>query len=902
MGCKSSAGFLNLLGSVTPLSPLFFGVPLKWQGILGTMSFPLSLCLLALFFVYSVSVSIAEVLIISLDAGILLFLQNNDNSNAPIVNVKLIGSDNYKMWLTAIRIALKGKHKIGFVDGTYVIPVTSPILSQQWERSNLLAREPLPDVKEAFNVVSREESHRGLHLNSGSSGKAKPTSFVAKSNNLKINDFKRGLNSTNRGNNPNLLCKKCGLIRHTIERCSEIIGYPASFKRNPNLVKHGGNSNRRPFNGNAEAQRGASTSTRSTTFNNAFTKEQMMKILSLINENPNGNANANMASMRSTFFNGNGSLVEMSGSRSGIESQSRTNNGDEPQTVRKSSRVSNLPSKFNNFILPSNKKYGIEKHMNYSKLSTMNFCSATNLHKSVEPKSYIKAVQDKHWVEAMNNDMEALFINNTWVLTYLPVNIKTIGYLPPGYYDKSETKGVFLALLVYVDEIVVTGNNTEELEKFKLFLASKFQIKDLGTLKYFLGIKFLENKNGLCLSQRKYYLELLCDYGLLACKHAATPMQQNVSLSHEDTEKDKKLKSLTGYQKLIGKLIYLSVTRPDISYVVHCLSQHMHSPLQSHFTVGLRVLRYLKISPGAGIQFYHGNSLGLHAFSDADWAKCLATRKSILGPVWGCDRLVSRANVIENQVMAISVISVSSDSSEESVGTPAGRVILFGTIPTTIPDTTPTISPPTTHTDTTVTPTEIPTVLPTVLPTVPPSPDHTPALPDITPASPDYSPASDTESDPSEDPSSDHIPPLPAISPFLSSADDTTDSDTPDTPPSPTHGTPFTEITPSTQRSPVVPRRRVMILAPGQPIPYCRPYRYHLNGPLHMLTARKRVGPLPTHRLAVKHSVDHSSSDYFSLDDSARDSSSDSSSEASSDFHSDVSSDSSLRHSLPDHL
>ncbi|GJV02312.1 hypothetical protein Tco_1335881 [Tanacetum coccineum] len=169
------------------------------------------------------------------------------------------------------------------------------------------------------------------------------------------------------------------------------------------------------------------------------------------------------------------------------------------------------------------------------------------------------------------------------------------------------------------------------------------------------------------------------------------------------------------------------------------------------------------------------------------------------------------------------------------------------------------MSPPTTHTDTTVTPTEIPTVLPTVLPTVPPSPDHTPALPNITLASPDYSLASDTESNPSEDPSSDHIPPLPAISPFLSSANDTTDSDTPDTPPSPTY-------------------------APGQPIPYRRPYRYHLNGPLHMLTARKRVGPLPTHRLVVRHFVDHSSSDYFSLNDSARYSSLDSSSKASSIF------------------
>nr|GEZ70985.1 hypothetical protein [Tanacetum cinerariifolium] len=196
--------------------------------------------------------------------------------------------------------------------------------------------------------------------------------------------------------------------------------------------------------------------------------------------------------------------------------------------------------------------------------------------------------------------------------------------------------------------------------------------------------------------------------------------------------------------------------------------------------------------------------------------------------------------------MAISVVSVSSDSSEESVRTPTERVILFSTIPTTIPDTIPTISPPATHTDTI----DIPTIAPT-----------TPLSPDYTPASPDYSPAPNTEFDPSKDTPSDHIPLLPAISPFLSSTDDTTDSDTPDTPSSPTHGIPFTEITSSTQRSPVIPRRRVIILAPGQPIPH----------------------------------------DYFSPDDSARDYSLDSSSEASSDFHSDASSDSSSRHSLSDH-
>nr|GEW30763.1 hypothetical protein [Tanacetum cinerariifolium] len=155
---------------------------------------------------------------------------------------------------------------------------------------------------------------------------------------------------------------------------------------------------------------------------------------------------------------------------------------------------------------------------------------------------------------------------------------------------------------------------------------------------------------------------------------------------------------------------------------------------------------------------------------------------------------------------------------------------------------------------------------------------------------------------PSEDPSSDHIPPLPAISPFLSSIDDSSNINIPDTPPSPTHGTPFTETTLSTQRSPAVFgsfRRRVMVLAPGQPIPHGRPYCYHLNGPVHMMTARKRVRPLPTHHLVVRHSVDYSSLDHFASDDSLRDSSSSSSLETSSNSYLDDLSDPSSDHSLP---
>ncbi|GKG25708.1 ribonuclease H-like domain-containing protein, partial [Tanacetum coccineum] len=86
----------------------------------------------------------------------------------------------------------------------------------------------------------------------------------------------------------------------------------------------------------------------------------------------------------------------------------------------------------------------------------------------------------------------------------------------------------------------------------------------------------------ICLNQRKYVLDLLTDYGMLACKPAKTPMMSKFSISNEATDVDPLLDNIVDYQKLRGKLIYLTNTMLDISYAVHCLSQFMHAPLKSH--------------------------------------------------------------------------------------------------------------------------------------------------------------------------------------------------------------------------------------------------------------------------------------------------------------------------------
>nr|XP_043639644.1 uncharacterized mitochondrial protein AtMg00810-like [Erigeron canadensis] len=174
------------------------------------------------------------------------------------------------------------------------------------------------------------------------------------------------------------------------------------------------------------------------------------------------------------------------------------------------------------------------------------------------------------------------------------------------------------------------GNSVDEIEKCKLFLSTKFSIKDLGKLRYFLGIEVLDEQDGLCITQRKYCLDLLTEFGLLGCKPSQTLIETRLVLDNDDI-KGAPLRNITKYQKLIGKLIYLTFTRPDIAYVVHILSQLMHNPHDLHFKLAMRVIRYLKGSPGKGIFFKKEGNLSLSAFVDSNWAKKVTTRKSITG-------------------------------------------------------------------------------------------------------------------------------------------------------------------------------------------------------------------------------------------------------------------------------
>ncbi|GKA41180.1 ribonuclease H-like domain-containing protein [Tanacetum coccineum] len=315
----------------------------------------------------------STVLINNLDVGNPLHVQNSDNSSSVIIPFKLLGTENYIIWSSVVKLALQSRNKYGFVDGTHLREsyATSDVLSAQWDtcnamvltwimnavsqdvyiglvyfenvtyvwkefketydkadgsvvynllqtintctcevkcscdaskelglhqqlmklmqflmglddcyqpvKSSLLTRDPLSKVKDAYHVVSREESHRGVPESSGViESKMNASSFAAKSfNNGNNNSNRRSYNNANnntigdvpnnRGSNPNLNCKNYKKIGHTIERCYELFGFPTGFKRSSNLMK---------------------------------------KLLSLINETPSASIHANMAG-KASFFNGN---------------------------------------------------------------------------------------------------------------------------------------------------------------------------------------------------------------------------------------------------------------------------------------------------------------------------------------------------------------------------------------------------------------------------------------------------------------------------------------------------------------------------------------------------------------------------------------------------------------------
>ncbi|KAF7835572.1 Copia protein [Senna tora] len=197
-----------------------------------------------------------------------------------------------------------------------------------------------------------------------------------------------------------------------------------------------------------------------------------------------------------------------------------------------------------------------------------------------ESKNTVEALSQPHWRSAMAHEFQALLKNKTWKL-------------------------LTVFILVYVDDILITGNDSSYLKEFVRRLNSTFALKDLGSLYYFLGFEVQRDASGIYLNQSKYILDLLKKFKMADCAMAPTPMVTGRKFT---SGKGKLIEDPYLYRRAMGSLQYLTNTRPDIAFAVSKLSQFLAQPTKTHFQ-GVKRFRYLKGTSELSLHFKPSRAL-----------------------------------------------------------------------------------------------------------------------------------------------------------------------------------------------------------------------------------------------------------------------------------------------------
>jgi hypothetical protein len=185
---------------------------------------------------------------------------------------------------------------------------------------------------------------------------------------------------------------------------------------------------------------------------------------------------------------------------------------------------------------------------------------------------------------------------------------------------------------VYVDDLIITGDSVQEIEFFKAQMQEKFSMSDLGKLSYYLGIEVSQEKGKITLCQTSYATKVLEKCGMRDCNPVLIPMDPRQKLSKESSNPPV---DSTMYRSMVGSLLYLLHTRPDLSYSVGVVSRFMEKPTTEHLAAVKQILRYVKGTLEFGCVYKKGDDgLSLYGFSDSNMAGDIDDRKSTSGMVF----------------------------------------------------------------------------------------------------------------------------------------------------------------------------------------------------------------------------------------------------------------------------
>ncbi|GKA09661.1 putative ribonuclease H-like domain-containing protein [Tanacetum coccineum] len=189
-------------------------------------------------------------------------------------------------------------------------------------------------------------------------------------------------------------------------------------------------------------------------------------------------------------------------------------------------------------------------------------------------------------------------------------------------------KGEFLLVQVYVDDIIFGSSNPKLCREFEALMHDKFKMSAMGELNFFLGLQVLQKKDGIFLSQDKYVVDILKKFGYTDIRSANTPMDRENPWGKDGTGKDVELHL---YRSMIGSLMYLTASRPDIMFAVCACARHQVTPKECHLHAVKRIFRYLKGHPKLGLWYPKESPFDLVAYSDSDYGGANQDRKSTTG-------------------------------------------------------------------------------------------------------------------------------------------------------------------------------------------------------------------------------------------------------------------------------